>query len=111
MTTTTQQTVILPNGQKGKIGSPAHKLLQAAAASATGYIKRGSGRGRGSDTQLRSLAKAGHVRLHFSREGARLIIEGAYLTPAGERYVEMLDRAAAHIEHIERIAAEARACV
>lgn len=91
------QRVNLPNGQTGIIGSPAHKLLQRMAATVHGYAVRGRG---ASDTQLRSLANAGHVRLHYSYEGARKIIEGAYLTPSGERYVEMLDAAAAHAELI-----------
>lgn len=91
------QRVILPNGQTGIIGSPAHKLLQRMAATVTGYAVRGRG---ASDTQLRSLANAGHVTLHVSMDGARKVIEGAYLTPAGERYVEMLDAAAKHAELI-----------
>jgi hypothetical protein len=99
------QRVILPNGQAGIIGSPAHKLLDRMASTVTGYAVRGRG---ASDTQLRSLAKAGHVHLHFSYEGARPIIEGAYLTPAGERYVEMLNRAAADAERIEQLATAAR---
>lgn len=94
----TQTTITaLPNGQKGVIGSPAHRLLQRMAATVTGYAVRGRG---ASDTQLRSLAKAGHATLHFEREGARLVIAGAYLTPSGERYVEMLDRAEADAERL-----------
>jgi hypothetical protein len=87
--------VNLPNGQQGVIGSPAHRLLQKMAATVTGYAVRGRG---ASTTQLSSLAKAGHVKLHVTREGMRQIIEGAYLTPAGKRYVEMLDAAEAHAE-------------
>jgi hypothetical protein len=67
------------------------------AATVTGYAPRGRG---ASATQLLSLAKRNHVTLHFSMEGARRVIEGAYLTPAGERHVEMLDAAAAHAELI-----------
>lgn len=87
------QRVNLPNGQQGIIGSPAHRLLQRMAATVTGYAPRGRG---ATTTQLSSLAKDGHVVLHTSTEGRRVIIEGAYLTPAGERYVEMLDAAEAH---------------
>jgi hypothetical protein len=89
------QRVTLPNGQTGIIGSPAHKLLQRMAATVTGYAVRGKG---ASDTQLLALAKRGHVTLHTSLEGRRVIIEGAYLTPHGERYVEMLDAAERHAE-------------
>lgn len=91
------QRVILPNGQTGIIGSPAHKLLQRMAATVTGYVVRGRG---ASDSSLRSLANAGHVRLHYGYDGARKVIEGAHLTPSGEKYCEMLDAAAAHAELI-----------
>jgi hypothetical protein len=82
--------VNLPNGEQGVIGSPAHRLLQRMASTVTGYAVRGKG---ATDTQLRSLANAGRVKLHYSYDGARKVIEGAYLTPAGERYAEMLDAA------------------
>lgn len=92
----TQTTITaLPNGQKGVIGSPAHRLLQRMAATVTGYVQRGKG---ASDTQLRSLARDNHVRLHHERDGARLVIVGAYLTPSGEKYCEALDAAAARVE-------------
>jgi hypothetical protein len=94
------QRVNLPNGQQGIIGSPAHRLLQRMAATVTGYAQRGRG---ASDTQLRSLAKAGHVKLHISMEGMRQVIEGAYLTPAGERYVEMLDRAESEAKRLNEL--------
>ena len=94
----TQTTITaLPNGQKGVIGSPAHRLLQRMAATVTGYAPRGRG---ATDTQLRSLARAGHAHLHFEYEGARPVVAGAYLTPAGECYVEMLDRAEANAKRI-----------
>lgn len=86
------ETVGLPNGQKGKIGSPAHRLLQRMAGTVHGYASCGVG-GDVSVKQLLSLAKQHHVRLQYAHEGARAIIVGAYLTPAGERYVEMLDHA------------------
>lgn len=89
--------VNLPNGEQGVIGSPAHRLLQRMAATVTGYVARGKG---ASDTQLRSLAKDRRVTLHISMDGARKVIEGAYLTPHGERYVEMLNAAEAHAELI-----------
>lgn len=94
------QRVNLPNGQQGIIGSPAHRLLQRMAATVTGYAQRGKG---ATDTQLRSLAKAGHVALHVSMEGRRQVIEGAYLTPAGERYVEMLDAAEREAQRINEL--------
>jgi hypothetical protein len=86
------KTVLLPNGEKGIIGSPAHRLLQRLAADPLGYVVRGAG---ATDTQLLSLAKDYRVKLHKSREGMRVVIEGAYLTPAGRTYVEMLDAAEA----------------
>jgi hypothetical protein len=88
------QRVNLPNGQQGIIGSPAHRLLQRMAATVTGYAACGPG-GDASVTQLRSLARDNHVRLHYTYEGARQMFAGAYLTPSGERYVEMLDAAEA----------------
>lgn len=94
------QRVNLPNGQRGTIGSPAHRLLQRMAASVTGYAQRGRG---ASDTQLRALARDGHVRLHFSYEGQRAIIEGAYLTPHGEKYVELLDAAEREQQRINEL--------
>lgn len=96
------QTVALPNGQKGTIHSPSHKLLRRMARSVHGYVQSGAG---ASVTQLRALARDNHVRLHQEREGARLVIVGAYLTNAGEKYVEMLDAAAARVELIEDAAA------
>lgn len=92
--------VKLPNGQQGIIGSPAHRLLQRMAATVTGYAQRGEG---ATFSQLRSLSKAGHVKLHISMEGMRQVIEGAYLTPAGERYVEMLDRAEAEVQRLNEL--------
>lgn len=91
------QPVSLPDGRKGTIYSPAHLLLRTLAGSVHGYVQRGKG---ASDTQLRSLARDGHVRLHHERDGARLVIVGAYLTPSGEKYVEALDKAAERAEMI-----------
>lgn len=89
----TQTTITyLPNGEKGVIGSPAHRLLQRMAADVTGWVSRGKG---ATDTQLRALARDNHVTLVHDHEGRRLIIRGAYLTPRGERYVELLDAAEA----------------
>jgi hypothetical protein len=92
--------VNLPNGEQGIIGSPAHRLLQRMAATVTGYTVRGKG---ATDTQLLALSKRGHVKLHYSYDGARKVIEGAYLTPAGERYVEMLDAAEVHAARINEL--------
>lgn len=96
------QRVNLPNGQQGVIGSPAHRLLQRMAATVTGYAACGPG-GDASVTQLRSLAKDNHVRLHFAYEGARKVFAGAYLTPAGERYVEMLDAAEREAQRLNEL--------
>ncbi|MET0426647.1 MAG: hypothetical protein ABW046_22460 [Actinoplanes sp.] len=96
------QRVNLPNGQQGIIGSPAHRLLQHMAATVTGYAACGTG-GICTTTQLRSLAKANHVKLHHAYEGARAIVVGAYLTPAGERYVEMLNEAEAAAERLNEL--------
>jgi hypothetical protein len=93
------QRVKLPNGQQGTIGSPAHRLLQRMVR-AGGFIARGDG---ASITQLLSLSKAGHVKLHHSYEGARPIIEGAFLTPAGARYVEMLDAAEREAQRLNEL--------
>lgn len=96
----TQTTIThLPNGEKGIIGSPAHRLLQKMAATVTGYASCGKG-GDASVTQLRSLARDNRVRLHHAREGARLVIVGAYLTPNGEKYCEMLTAAEKRAELI-----------
>ena len=84
--------VNLPNGEQGVIGSPAHRLLRRMARSVHGYVQRGAG---ASDTQLRALARDNRVSLHHERDGARLVIVGAYLTPRGEKYCEMLDAAEA----------------
>jgi hypothetical protein len=101
MTQTTEQRkpqpVILPDGRKGTIYSPAHLLLRRMAGSVHGYVQRGRG---ASDTQLRALARDNHVRLHHERDGARLVVVGAYLTPSGEKYVEALDRAAERVEYL-----------
>ena len=94
------QPVALPDGRKGTIYSPAHLLLRRLAGSVHGYVQRGAG---ASDTQLRSLARDNHVRLHHEREGARLVIVGAYLTPSGEKYCEALDAAAARAELIDSL--------
>ena len=94
------QLVALSDGRKGTIYSPAHLLLRRLAAGVHGYVQRGAG---ASDTQLRSLARDNHVRLHHERDGARLVIVGAYLTPSGERYCEALDVAAARIELINAL--------
>ena len=94
------QLVNLPDGRKGTIYSPAHLLLRRLAGSVHGYVQRGAG---ASDTQLRSLARDNHVRLHHERDGARLVIVGAYLTPSGEKYVEALDAAATRAELIDSL--------
>lgn len=88
---------ILPNGEKGIIGSPAHRLLQHMASTITGYAACGAG-GICSSTQLRALARDNYARLDYAYEGARAIVVGAYLTPHGERYCEMLDAAEARQE-------------
>lgn len=84
----------LPNGEKGIIGSPAHRLLQRMASSVHGYAACGPG-GDASVLQLRALARNNHARLDCAYEGRRQIIVGAYLTTRGEKYVEMLDAAEA----------------
>lgn len=94
------QMTILPNGQKGIIGSPAHRVLQRMARTVTGYLPTGRGF---SVTQAASLAKDYHVKLHHEYEGRRQIIVGAHLTPAGERYCEMLDRAEAEQQRLEAL--------
>lgn len=85
----------LPNGEKGIIGSPAHRLLQHMAATVTGYAACGTG-GVCSVMQLRSLARNNWVTLDHAYEGPRAIVVGAYLTPRGERYCEMLTAAEVH---------------
>lgn len=92
--------VNLPNGEQGVIGSPSHRLLQRMARSVHGYVARGRG---ASDTQLRALARDNRVHLVHDREGARLIIAGAYLTPRGEKYVEMLDAAEARADMLANL--------
>lgn len=92
--------VKLPNGETGVIGGPAHRLLQRMARSVHGYVQRGAG---ASDTQLRSLARDNRVHLHHERDGARLVIVGAYLTPRGEKYCEMLDKAEAERDRINAL--------
>lgn len=91
------QLVALPDGRKGTIYSPAHYLLRRLAGSVHGYVQRGKG---ATDTQLRSLARDNHVKLHHEYQGARLVIVGAYLTPSGEKYAEALDKAATQVELI-----------
>ena len=94
----TQTTIThLPNGEKGIIGSPAHRLLQHMASTVTGYAACGAG-GICSVTQLRSLARNNWVALHHAYECPRAIVVGAYLTPRGERYCEMLDAAEARAQ-------------
>jgi hypothetical protein len=95
MTTTT----ILPNGDKGVIGSPAHRLLARMANTVTGYTPAGVG---ATVTQLRSLERKGYAKcLRTGPVGAT--VQGAHLTPRGESYVEMLNRAEAHEKMLETL--------
>ena len=94
------QTTILDNGDRAVLVDPQHLLLRRMAASVSGWVARGAG---ASTTQLKAAEKAGWARRTYDREGQRLIVTGAHLTPRGERHLEMLERAAAHQQRIDAI--------
>lgn len=91
----------LQDGTKGVLASPLHLLLLRAANSG-GFIVRGAG---ASDSQLRSAAKAPkwYLKLQVELDGAREVVTGATLTPAGRRHLDALDAALAAKQYLDNL--------